>query len=244
MDEKRLSKRLARVRDLAVEHTESPRRLVDIGSDHAYLPIYMVLNQDVEAAIAGEVVQGPYDSSLRAVTANQLSDQIDVRLGDGLEVLKDFDDFNVMTICGMGGGVIASILEKGRDRLSGEETLVLQPNVEERSVRQWLATHSYEIIAEDLLDDAGKRYEIIVAQKAAREFPLSPKEVLAGPHLLKERSALFLEKWQHEKEHLERVVQAIQTSGDSPQNQERLQMMKEQLALVTDILKEDGHEVE
>ena len=143
MDESQLSLRLSR----AASYVEPGDRLADIGSDHAYLPCALASNNRITFAIAGEVVEGPFQAAKNQVRRLGLTDQISVRLGDGLEVLSPEDDITAITICGMGGYLIASILDNGfkKGHLTGKERLILQPNVGERTLREWLVDHEYTI---------------------------------------------------------------------------------------------------
>lgn len=88
--------------------------IADIGSDHAYLPIYAIQNHLCECGIAGEVIQGPFQAAVKNVAANHLVERIDVRLGDGLSVIHPEDVIDNITICGMGGPLIAKILKDGK----------------------------------------------------------------------------------------------------------------------------------
>src|SRR5690625_2583408 len=81
--------------------------LVDIGSDHAYLPIYAINEKIIKSAICGEIARGPYESSVKNVQQNKLTEVIKIRLGDGLSVIRQRDDVDTITICGMGGPLIA-----------------------------------------------------------------------------------------------------------------------------------------
>ncbi|WP_241961763.1 tRNA (adenine(22)-N(1))-methyltransferase TrmK, partial [Staphylococcus succinus] len=122
--------------------------LADIGSDHAYLPIYAIDNNIVKTAIAGEVIKGPYDASKRSVSDHQLNSVIDVRLGDGLSVIEEKDDISSITICGMGGPLIAKIISEGSDKLQNQPRLILQSNIQSSAIRKCLAQLNYEIITE------------------------------------------------------------------------------------------------
>ena len=92
--------------------------LADIGSDHAYLPIYAIQNKICNSAIAGEVIKGPYKAALNNVAENNLGDSIEVRLGDGLAVINHDDEIDNITICGMGGPLIAKILKRRSRKIS------------------------------------------------------------------------------------------------------------------------------
>ena len=119
-----LSKRLNRVAEYVSIFGSSPRRLLDIGSDHAYLPVYLTLNKLIDYAVAGEIAQGPYQSALSQVSSRDLSSKIEVRLGDGFQVMRDEDNINIVTICGMGGGLIQTILGEGYQRLQPNHLLI------------------------------------------------------------------------------------------------------------------------
>lgn len=196
MNEEKLSARLAKVAEYVVEGD----RIADIGSDHAYLPAWLWLNKNITSAIAGEVVQGPFEAAQGLVSALGLSAHISVRLGNGLEVINKKDDVSAITIAGMGGSLISQILQRGFEQeiLTGRERLILQPNIGEKTLRKWLVAHAYHIIAEDILTEDGKFYEIIVAEKATEAPEYSQRELTFGPFLLLARGTDFVAKWQSE----------------------------------------------
>ena len=205
--------------------------LLDVGSDHAYLPIELVEKGHIERAIAGEVVVGPYQSAVKNVESHDLSEKIQVRLANGLAAFEESDQVSVITIAGMGGRLIASILEEGFDKLAHVERLILQPNNREDDLRSWLQDHGFQIIAESILEEAGKFYEILVVESG--QMKLSAKETRFGPFLSKEVSPVFVQKWQKEVSKLEFAL------GQIPEkNHEGRQVLVDKIQAIKEVLHE------
>ncbi|EKT4520931.1 tRNA (adenine(22)-N(1))-methyltransferase TrmK [Pseudomonas putida] len=190
LNEQTLSMRLERV----AAHVPAGARLADIGSDHGYLPVALMLRGCIEAAVAGEAAPTPYRSAQRKVRKNDLEARIAVRLADGLDAIEPQDGITTISLCGMGGEKIREILERGKHRLSGKERLVLQPNVREGTLREWLMENDYRILCEELLEENAFTYEIIVAERC-QAVAYSPQQLYFGPLLMEERSPAFLAKW-------------------------------------------------
>lgn len=205
--------------------------MLDVGSDHAYLPIELVEKGHIEAAIAGEVVEGPYQSAVKNVESHGLTEKIQVRLANGLAAFEESDQVSVITIAGMGGHLIATILEEGLDKLANVERLILQPNNREDELRNWLQEHGFQIMAESILEEAGKFYEIIVAE--AGEMNLSGTDVRFGPFLSKELSPVFSQKWQREASKLGFALSQI-----PEKNQEERQVLADKIQAIKEVLHE------
>ena len=198
-----ISKRL----ELVASFVPQGAVLLDVGSDHAYLPIELVEKGKIERAIAGEVVEGPYQSAVKNVESHGLKEKIQVRLANGLAAFEEEDQVTVITIAGMGGRLIATILEEGLDKLSNIQHLILQPNNREDDLRIWLQDNVFQIVAESILEEAGKFYEILVVE--AGQMELSASDVRFGPFLSKEVSPVFVQKWQREAAKLEVALSQI-----------------------------------
>ena len=198
-----ISKRL----ELVASFVSQGAVLLDVGSDHAYLPIELVERGQIKSAIAGEVVEGPYQSAVKNVEAHGLKEKIQVRLANGLAAFEEEDQVTVITIAGMGGRLIATILEEGLDKLSNIQRLILQPNNREDDLRIWLQDNGFQIVAESILEEAGKFYEILVVE--AGQMELSASDVRFGPFLSKEVSPVFVQKWQREAAKLEVALSQI-----------------------------------
>ena len=220
-----ISKRL----ELVASFVPQGAILLDVGSDHAYLPIDLVERGKIESAIAGEVVEGPYQSAVKNVEAHSLKEKIQVRLANGLAAFEESDQVSVITIAGMGGRLIARILEEGLDKLANVERLILQPNNREDDLRIWLQENGFQIVAESILEEAGKFYEILVVEVG--QMKLSASDVRFGPFLTKEISPVFVQKWQKEAVKLEFAL------GQIPEkNLEERQVLVDKIQAIKEVL--------
>jgi tRNA (adenine22-N1)-methyltransferase len=209
----KLSKRLRK----AASYLPEGSLFADIGSDHAYLPCYVCAADPAAKAIAGEINKGPYKNALQTVRKYYLVDRISVRLGDGLNILQP-GEINALVITGMGGALIRSILASGKDKLMGVNRIIAQPNNEAEIVRRWLLFHGYGIRDEDILEENGHIYEIIVADQAVKQTALTEKELLFGPVLLKKQSDVFIKKWEHEYKKGKYVVEQMKKAAYPDEN--------------------------
>ncbi|AHL72110.1 MULTISPECIES: tRNA (adenine(22)-N(1))-methyltransferase [Bacillus] len=235
MNEMNLSKRLKRVADFL------PKEAVfaDIGSDHAYLPCYAILHHKALKAIAGEITDGPLQSAKQQVHRLELDEQISVRKGNGLEVIEK-GEVNAVTIAGMGGALIASILNEGKHKLTGQERLILQPNIHAHHIRLWLYQEGYELMDEVILEEDGKIYEIIIAETGdkdkAYEGMSIEKGMLVGPFLAKEQNDVFRRKWMNELQHMEHIEGQIQKAAPTEENKERLKELNAKIKMLKEVL--------
>lgn len=209
--------------------------VADIGSDHAYLPTYLVQQGTVQKAIAGEVVKGPFESAVKNVKRHGLADVITVRLASGLAAIEESDGVDTVTIAGMGGTLIASILEEGKDRLTNVRRIIAQPNIHARAVREWAMTNGWLIINERILEEDGKIYEIVVLEKGTASY--DELSLLVGPFLVEENNDVFQEKWTSEIAQWTEVLQSIEQATDSPLVLEKKQQLTRKIKLVGEVLK-------
>ena len=191
-----LSRRLKAVADFV------PQDMIcaDIGSDHGYLPIYLVGERIIPHAIAADIGKGPVESAALNVRKYHLEDKIELRLGNGLEVLLP-NEVSCVTICGMGGGLICEILNNSPQITASLQRLVLAPNVGAHLVRHWAGENGWQITAEELIEEDGHFYPIIRLEKGEMA-ELSAAEEFAGPLLLKNKHELlgdYLNYWRHKE---------------------------------------------
>ena len=144
--------------------------LADIGGDHAYLAATLVMEGTARRAVVGDLSAGACAAARRTTQAWRLTREIDVRQGDGLSVLIP-GEAEAIVIAGMGGTLIAQILDAAPDILTDVQTLVLQPMNGAAKLRRWLYEHGWDIVDETLACAGGHLYEIIRADHGAAEMP-------------------------------------------------------------------------
>ena len=151
--------------------------VADIGTDHAYLPCWLVLEGYCPSAIASDIAQGPYDQARRVVSDYGLTDRISLRRGSGLSVLERGEAATVV-LAGMGGQLICELLAAEAGKAASAERIVLQPQRKLDLVRGWLADNGWRIIADDLALEGKMWYNIIVSEHGT--MTLDEAELLYG----------------------------------------------------------------
>ncbi len=209
-----LSKRLQRVADSVTEGS----RLADVGTDHGYIPIYLVERGICPAAVAGDVNRGPLERAAAHVQAAGLEDRISLRLGSGLKAV-DVSEVDSVVMAGMGGELICQILRESPEFMEAGRELILQPQSEIYKVRRLLHEYSYHIEGEwNLLED-GKYYVIIKARPGRESYAhagdyeygkilIDKKDPLLGDYLRKQlmKKKTILERLS-ETDHRDRMME-------------------------------------
>ena len=136
--------------------------IADIGTDHGYLAVELIVRGKAKRVIAGDVHKGPLESAKSYVISRGLSNVIDCRLGDGLQVTKK-GELNGAICCGMGGFLMRDIVEEGPESL---EFYVLQPQNGQAELRQYMVEKGYRIVKEIIMKDMGKMYTAFVAVRS------------------------------------------------------------------------------
>ena len=197
-----LSKRLQMIAQMVSEGN----RLADIGTDHGYIPIYLLQNGKISSAIAMDVGKGPLKRAQDHIQAYCFEDKAVCRLSNGFEQYER-GEADTAVIAGMGGDLMTKILDKGRSKLPDE--LVLQPQSEWYKVRRFLVDACYEIIQEKMVLEDGKYYVAIKAQKGEKKVPLTELEQLYGPVLLRRKDPLLKEYLQNGFHKMNRIYENL-----------------------------------
>ena len=138
-------------------------KIADIGTDHAYLPIWLLLNGKTESALACDINEGPLNSGKADVLRYDLSDKITLRLSDGLENVEECEADDII-IAGMGGELISRILSDCSWAKNKEKRFILQPMTKCEVLIKWLYESGFEIIEQKACECDKKHYTVMVAK--------------------------------------------------------------------------------
>jgi tRNA (adenine22-N1)-methyltransferase len=165
--------------------------VADIGTDHAYIPVYLLRNRLAARVIASDSRNGPLRAAEETAKIFNIDKMVDIRLGDGLTVLEAADHVDVVVIAGMGGETICSILDRGQKILKGISLLVLQPMTEPGLVRSWLVENGYGLVQEDIAQEGENYYEIMAARQDNNYSVNDPRLLEVGPLLVENKHPLL-----------------------------------------------------
>ena len=156
---------------------------VDVGCDHAGLPLTLLHERALLRAIAVDVCESP--CALARENARKLGLDLDVRLGDGLAGVEGWVDF--VSICGMGSATAVGILDAARARVGAA---VVQPNDTGEVVRRWATAADWSVVRERGCWDAGRYYGVLVLVAAPASQPPDAIELAWGARAQRDRDAL------------------------------------------------------
>ena len=146
----------------AAELTRQDAIFADIGTDHAYLPLFLLEEGGIKYAYCSDINKGPLDSARKNAAERNMTDHISFVLTDGASVLSD-KGITDYAICGMGGELIADIIDRAPHLRDGGVNLILQPMSRQSVLRRYLASNGFEIKCESYSYDAGKYYVCMLA---------------------------------------------------------------------------------
>lgn len=148
----KLTNRLSAVAELVRENAS----LADVGCDHGYLPAYLILNGRIKSAVAGDINEGPLNSCIQLVAEYSLEDKIKCVLSNGLQNINEKDCSDI-AICGMGGELIAQILDACSWSKNAEKHFILNPMTHPEILRKYLCDNGFEIF-NDIVVKEGRHY--------------------------------------------------------------------------------------
>lgn len=210
-------------------------KIIDVGTDHGYIPLYLMENQIVQKCIASDMNEGPLKAAKDTLNLFGLEDMVSLRLGDGLQVMSPRDDIDTIIIAGMGGETIVAILEQGLN-LVDKKTMILQPMTEVMLVREYLASKGFNIIDERLTREENRFYEVIKAVKGKDVHELTYGELRFGPILLKEKSKTFSDYIKKQILKNERIISNLENGKNTL---DKIELLKADNILLTEVLEEN-----
>ncbi len=204
----KISERLCRAASLISDGN----RLADVGTDHGYVPIYLLQQHRIPHAIAMDINAGPLERAREHIRLYGLEEYIETRLSDGVNALKA-EEADSILIAGMGGGLVIHILETGQDVCRQAKELVLQPQSELERVRRFLRKEHYRVDAEEMVKEDGKYYPMMrvhYAPKTEQEKEPVECEFCYGRILLEKQNPVLKDYLQWERRIQENILEGLQ----------------------------------
>ncbi|NLZ28104.1 MAG: SAM-dependent methyltransferase [Firmicutes bacterium] len=188
--------------------------VVDIGTDHAYLPVYLIMEGICRKVIGVEKLAGSLEKAQKTVDLFNLASRIELRRGDGFSAIRSDEQVDVAVIAGLGGRTICKILQKGAGKLDAIGYLVLQPMTDVYLLRRWLAAHGFCIRNESLAREKKRFYEIMVVGKGRQ---VQPEYFLSevGPGLIESKDPLLVPYLEDKISRCEKIINALSTAKEA-----------------------------
>lgn len=196
------------------EYIPAGESVIDIGTDHAYLPLSVILSGKCPRAIAADVRPGPLEAARKHIQECQAEEKVAVRLSNGLDAFLP-EELECVVMAGMGGHLIAELIARAGDqgRLACCHTLVLQPQSEPDRVRRALHEAGWQIKKEAMTEDRGKFYVVMQAVPGQERY--SEEEYEYGRRLFELRDPVFHRVLTARTEKDRKIRTALQERNDA-----------------------------
>lgn len=222
-----LSKRLYAVAGLVTEGAS----VADIGTDHGYIPIYLMERGIASKVIATDIHEGPLKRAESHISQKRLEGVIELRLSDGLSGIRP-GEVDTMIAAGMGGGLVIKILSEGEAVVHTLKSMILQPQSEIYRVRRYVNEHGLRIAEEDMVEEDGKYYPVLKVIRGDRE-QYEAWEYLYGKRLIEARHPVLYQYLLREKVIKERIWRRLESCKETKRGVAR----REELARETEYVK-------
>ena len=163
----KLDKRLR----LCADFVRYQKRVIDVGTDHAYLALWLVLNNMATHVVATDLREGPLLNAKQNIVKYDVGDCVETRLSDGLDAVFA-DEVDDVVLAGMGGELIIKIIERAPWLRTREKHLILQPMSAEIELREFLAKCGFALLGEQAVVCGGKIYTVMLASFCGDTLPV------------------------------------------------------------------------
>ena len=224
-----LSKRLYAVASLVTEGAS----VADIGTDHGYIPIYLLEHGISEHVIAMDINKGPLERAKAHINESGHAKRIETRLSDGFEALSE-GEVETVIAAGMGGGLVIKILGDHPWKTKSIKEFILQPQSEIAKVRKYLYENGFTVVMEDMVEEDGKYYPMMKAVHGISEA-YTETEYRYGKQLLEKRHPILLAYLKKEKEIKSRILEQL-SSQNGLHVEERIVQLQTDLKWIDEAL--------
>ena len=208
-------------------------KVADIGTDHAYVPIYLIQNRKIPSALAMDVKEGPLKRASAHIVQQGLSKQIETRLSNGFSAFRKGEAQSVV-IAGLGGELMIQILRSGKEVISEVSEFILSPHSEIHKVRAFLMEQGFSIVKETMLCEEGIYYTIIKAVYGIGDYRTEP-ELWYGKRMLEEQHPVLYDYLQKEYRTYQQIIEKF-SDRQTELVKERKKQMEEECVRIEEAL--------
>lgn len=210
--------------------------LADVGTDHAYIPIFLVEKGIIPAAVAMDINEGPLLRAEENIAEHTLGGKIRTRLSDGVDTLE-MSEAESLVIAGMGGGLVIRILKNGMDKICRMKECILQPQSEIEKVRAFLLEEGFSFIDENMVEEEGKYYTVMKVlppenpnvdrhmHDSGHEW--NETELRYGRILLKKKDPVLFRYLRREIQIREQILKSVESRNSERISCRRIELEKE-----------------
>lgn len=213
---------------------ERGERVVDVGTDHGFIPVYLATHQICSFCIASDINKGPLENAKKHI-AKYSAKGVDLRLGGGLSQVTAEDQINTIIIGGMGGPLIIDILRNDEAIVKGATRLILQPQNHVGDVRRYIHTIGFKIKEESFIKDDGKYYTIIHAVPGTEAYE-KEYEYIYGKKLLQCPNEMLREWMDYKKTVFDKILEKL-VDTETEQTRERKESLEQEYLVYKEALK-------
>lgn len=179
---------------MAAKMVRKGNAVADIGTDHAYLPAYLVLNGICPKALACDVRKGPLENAKKTVEHYGIEDKITLRLSDGFDEIEPFEAQDFI-MCGMGGTLMEQLVSRAYWLKDKSKRIIVQPQSHAEDIRRFFVENGFKILFEDACTDGGKLYCALAAEYTGETVKKPVSYIYTGelPGCGKKEARLYLE---------------------------------------------------
>ena len=223
-----LSKRL----NWILEKTDKCTSIIDVGTDHGYIPIQLIKRNIANNVIATDINKEPLEKARVNASLDNVDSFIDLRRGGGLKPVK-INEAEGLIIAGMGGNLIRDILEDDMEKVKKFQYIILQPAQNPEVLREYLYSNEYEIIDEDICCDENKYYELFKVKYSQNNKTVIDDDIFfeISPVMLKNKSETFKNYIINKIEKNEKIMKFINDKTESAEKR------KEELRIKNEVFK-------
>ena len=220
---------------IVASNVKSGGIVADIGCDHAFTSIYLVEEKLARGAIAIDINKEPLKRAWQHIQESGMEEYISVRLSNGARGLKK-GEADTILISGMGGALIASILEESINIIKDAKELVLSPQSEIYIVRHFLHDNGFKIVSEEMVKEQGKFYVVIRAVPGSQHYK-DESGYIYGEYLIKNKNKILEEFLLKEQKRTGSILDSLASSSGSAAVKERKDTLLKEYNMIKGILK-------